>query len=67
MCAQRDPGMELSEDNHARDEFTLQIETLMDLVILASSLKTLTGKKKLFKCKFFFMYKYKSSQTFVTF
>lgn len=45
MCAQCDPVMELGEDNHTRDEFILQIAMLMDLVILASSLETLTGKK----------------------
>lgn len=57
MCAQCDPVMELGEDNHTRDEFILQIAMLMDLVILASSLETLTGKKG-FRS---------ASQTFVTF
>lgn len=46
ICAECDPGTEVSEDNHAGDEFTLQIGALMDAVSLASSLKTLTGKKK---------------------
>jgi len=67
MCAHCDYVMELSEDNHARDEFTLQIARLVDLVILASSLKTLTGKKSFSSARSFFVCKYKSSQTFVTF
>lgn len=65
MC---DPGMDLSVDNHARNELLFQV-TILDSVIWPSSLKALVGKKipQVFKGKIFFCILMKNSQTFVTF
>lgn len=43
MC---DPGMDLSVDNHARNELIFQV-TILDSVIWPSSLKALVGKKNI--------------------